>query len=78
MIVSRTTASVVGARASCASTLDMGVGSSGSAAANLGLVDFAIVCEAYSFAVLVPPYTVSCNEPGLPNALAALTSTVTG
>lgn len=67
MIVSRTTLSVVGARATCGSTLDMGVGTSGAASANLGHVSFGIVCEAYmDFGVLVPPYSVTCNEPGLP------------
>lgn len=78
MIVSRQTPSVVGARASCESTLDMGVGTAGAASANLGFVNYAIVCEAYSFGVLVPPYTVSCDEPGLPDALSSLIPKVTG
>ena len=78
MIVQRTTPTVVGARASCESTLDMGVGTSGAASANLGPVDFAIVCEAYNFGVLVPPYSVSCDEPGLPSVTSSLTSEVTG
>jgi hypothetical protein len=69
MIVTRTTLTVVGARATCGSTLDMGVGTSGAASANLGHVSFAIVCVAYvDFGVLVPPYSVTCNEPGLPIA----------
>jgi hypothetical protein len=67
MIVTRTTSTVVGARATCGSTLDMGVGTSGVALANLGHVSFAIICEAYvDVGVLVPPYSVTCNEPGLP------------
>lgn len=67
MIVSRTTLTVVGARATCGSTLDMGVGTSGAASANLGHVSVAIVCAAYvNYGVLVPPYSVTCNEPGLP------------
>jgi hypothetical protein len=75
MIVSRTTATVVGARASCDRTLDMGVGTSGAASANLGNVTYSIVCEAYVDAgVLVPPYTVTCNEPGLPTLTSPLTS----
>jgi len=56
----------------------MGVGTSGGASANLGFVNYAIVCEAYSFGVLVPPYTVSCDEPGLPDALSSLIPKVTG
>ena len=69
MVVSRMTDSVVGARASCATTLDMGVGTSGMAEANLGHVYDAIICEAYVNAgVLVPPYSVTCSEPGLPGS----------
>lgn len=67
MILTRTTLTVVGARARCGSTLDMGVGTSGAATANLGHVDVGITCEAYvDFGVLVAPYSVTCNEPGLP------------
>jgi hypothetical protein len=67
MIVTRTTLTVVGARAGCGGTLDMGVGTSGAAAANLGHVDVGITCEAYvNYGVLVAPYSVTCNEPGLP------------
>jgi hypothetical protein len=67
MVVSRWTQSVVGARATCATTLDMGVGTSGMAEANLGHVYDAITCEAYvNVGVLVPPYSVTCDEPGLP------------
>ncbi len=75
MIVSRTTLTVVGARATCGTTLDMGVGTSGAASGNLGHVSFAIVCEAYvDFGVLVPPYSVTCNEPGLPTLGTSLPS----
>ncbi|HVF04410.1 MAG TPA: hypothetical protein VNA20_06195 [Frankiaceae bacterium] len=67
MIVTRTTLTVVGARARCGSTLDMGVGTSGAASANLGHVDVGITCEAYVvYGVLVAPYSVTCNEPGPP------------
>jgi hypothetical protein len=69
MIVSRVTLTVVGARATCGSTLDMGVGTTGAASANLGHVSVAVVCEAYmDVGVLVPPYSVTCDEPGLPAA----------
>ena len=78
MIVSRSTLSVVGARSSCERTLDMGVGTSGSAEADLGPVDSSIVCEAYNVGVLVPPYTVTCWEPGLPDAISSLIHKVTG
>ena len=78
MIVTRVTASVVGARARCGSTLDMGIGTTGAATANLGHVSVAIVCEAYmDFGVLVPPYTVTCNEPGLPAVSSSLVSRAT-
>lgn len=67
MIVTRTTLTVVGARARCGTTLDMGVGTPGTASGNLGHVDVAITCEAYvDYGVLVAPYSVTCNEPGLP------------
>lgn len=67
MVVSRATATEVGARATCATTLDMGVGTSGEASANLGHVYDDITCEAYvDIGVLVPPYSVTCDEPGLP------------
>ncbi len=73
MIVSRTTLTVVGARATCGSTLDMGVGTSGAASANLGHVYPSLVCEAYvDYGVLVAPYSVTCNEPGLPTIGASL------
>jgi len=75
MVVTRTTLTVVGARATCGSTLDMGVGTSGAAAANLGHVGYAIVCEAYvDYGVLVPPYSVTCDEPGLPTALPSISA----
>ena len=75
MIVTRVTATVVGARARCGRTLDMGVGTTGAASANLGHVDVAITCEAYmDFGVLVPPYSVTCNEPGLPTIDSSLPS----
>ena len=68
MDVTRTTDTVVGARASCDSTLDMGVGTTGAASANLGHVYSTIVCEAYvDQGVLVPPFSVTCDEPGLPS-----------
>jgi hypothetical protein len=68
MMVTRTTLTVVGARSSCHTTVDMGVGTSGTTSANLGHVDVEIVCEAYvDNGVLVPPYTVTCAEPGLPD-----------
>jgi len=67
MVVSRWTQSVVGARATCATTLDMGVGTTGMAEDDLGHVYDAITCEAYvDVGVLIPPYTVTCSEPGLP------------
>lgn len=78
MILSRTTATVVGARASCESTLDLGIGTSAAAEANLGPVDFAIVCEAYNVSVLVPPYSVECNEPALPTTVSSLIPVPTG
>lgn len=78
MILSRSTLTAVGARASCDSTLDMGIGTSGTAFANLGRLDFSIICEAYDVGVLVPPYSVTCDEPGLPGGALSLTSTVTG
>jgi hypothetical protein len=69
MIVSRTTDSVVGARASCDDTLEMGVGTTGTSSANLGPITDALTCAAYVDAgVLVPPYSVTCDEPGLPTA----------
>jgi hypothetical protein len=78
MILSRTTLSVVGARASCGNTLDMGVGTTATASANLGHVYSAITCEAYmDFGVLVAPYTVTCNEPGLPTLDTSLASVAT-
>jgi hypothetical protein len=68
MIVTRTTATVVGARATCGSTLDMGVGTSGVASGDLGHVSVMITCAAYvDFGVLVAPYSVTCTEPGLPS-----------
>ena len=76
MVVTRTTLTVVGARARCGSTLDMGVGTSGAASGNLGHVTIGIICEAYvDFGVLVPPYSVTCNEPGLPGIGTSLPST---
>lgn len=70
MVVTRMTATVVGAKASCASTLDMGVGTSGTASAHLGDVRYAITCVAYmDVGVLVPPYVVTCADPGLPHPL---------
>jgi hypothetical protein len=69
MVVSRVTLSVVGARAACGSTVDMGVGTSATTTANLGHVYRQIECAAYvDYGVLVPPYTVTCTEPGLPSA----------
>ncbi|MDQ1699712.1 MAG: hypothetical protein QOG34_1575 [Frankiaceae bacterium] len=67
MIVMRTTATVVGARATCSRTLDLGVGTTAATSADLGDVEYEIACEAYvDYGVLVPPYTVTCDEPGLP------------
>jgi hypothetical protein len=78
MILSRATATVVGARASCDSTLDIGIGTSAVADANLGPVDFAIICEAYNVGVLVPPYSVTCNEPAVPTGVSSLIPVPTG
>lgn len=79
MIVQRATESFVGARASCTRTLEMGVGSSAFAAADLGPVGDALVCEAYvDVGVLPPPYSVTCSEPALPTVGPSLTSTATG
>lgn len=76
MVVTRTTGTVVGARASCDSTLDMGIGTSGTATADLGPLRFFLTCEAYmDSGVLVPPYSVTCAEPGLPTLDASLAST---
>lgn len=76
MVVTRTTTTVVGARASCDTTLDMGVGTSGTASANLGVLRVLLICEAYmDTGVLVAPYTVTCAEPGLPTLDASLAST---
>lgn len=67
MVVFRTTASVVGARASCDQTLDLGVGGTGWAIAALGDVVSTITCEAYvTSGALTPPYSVWCDEPGWP------------
>jgi len=68
MVVTRTTATVVGARARCEHTLDMGIGTSGAATANLGRLQTSLFCEAYvDSGVLVPPFTVTCSDPGLPS-----------
>lgn len=75
MVVTRTTETWVGARASCDSVLDMGVGSSGVARANLGHVYSTIICQAYvDYGVLTPPYSVTCDEPGPPTMNTALTT----
>jgi hypothetical protein len=57
-----------GGRATCTSTLDTGIISGVNTAereGDLGHV-FSVVCTAYSDIPLIPPYTVTCNEPGLP------------
>jgi hypothetical protein len=79
MAVSRATASFVGARASCTDTLEMGVGTTGFASADLGPLGAALTCEAYvQVGVLLPPYSVTCAEPGLPTVGSSLGSTVAG
>lgn len=74
MVVTRTTAGVVGSRALCDDdALDMGVGTSGLAFADLGLAQRSLRCEAYmDVGVLVPPYTVTCAEPSVPGVEVSL------
>ena len=58
-----------GGRASCTSQLDTGIISGANSAQRTGDLGRAlkIVCTAYGGSVpLVPPYTVTCDEPGLP------------
>ena len=71
MILTTTTngGGVAGGRATCGTTFDTGVvaNSTATRSGNLGHVYYTIECTAYVDAgVLVPPYTVTCDEPGLP------------
>ena len=71
MVVTRTSVGRAGGAASCERGLDTGVGTgTATASADLGRVTDGIVCTAYvDIGVLVPPYTVTCVEPGLPGLL---------
>lgn len=63
-----------GGRARCTSSLDTGVISGVNTAQRTGSLGHAgsIACTAYTNAVaLIPPYTVSCSEPGLPTFVAS-------
>ncbi|MDQ1711321.1 MAG: hypothetical protein QOE45_771 [Frankiaceae bacterium] len=63
-----------GGRAECTTSIDTGVISGVNTAVrsgNLGHAE-AITCTAYTNSVaLIPPYSVTCNEPGLPTLDAA-------
>jgi hypothetical protein len=71
MVLTTTTngGGIAGGRASCGGTFDTGVvvNSTASRSGNLGHVYDFIECVAYvDSGVLIAPYTVTCNEPGLP------------
>jgi hypothetical protein len=61
-------ASRAGGRAACTFSLDTGIISGANTAQRTGDLGHAawVSCTAYSDTPLIPPYTVTCNEPGLP------------
>ena len=72
MILTRTAVAPVGGYAACGSSLSTGVGTgTATTRGNLGRVESQITCGAYvNVGVLVPPYTVTCSEPGAPTVPA--------
>lgn len=72
MVLSRSSLAPVGARATCSRQIGIGVGrGTETTQGDLGRVTTSIECAAYvTTGFLVPPYTVSCLEPGLPGGAA--------
>jgi hypothetical protein len=75
MVLQRSGIGVAGGRATCDTTIDTGVTTNNVVTTgDLGHVYVAIICVAYvNNGVLVPPYSVSCTEPGLPAAPTGFT-----